>query len=169
MFYNNDFKIGILGGGQLGRMFINAAIPYDATICILDPSAHAPCAHIAHEFVQGDFNDYDTVLSFGKDKDVLTIEIEHVNVDALELLEKQGVKVYPKPSTLRIVQDKGLQKLFYQENGIATSPFELVADKNALVFEPFNPSTREVLVVIPSGRGHRSRSSSIHTRCTAAR
>ncbi len=113
-FYSKEFKLGVLGGGQLGRMLIQEAIDLDVTICILDPAPNAPCADIANEFVVGDFNDYQTVLEFGSDKDLLTIEIEHVNIDALEELEKRGVHVYPQPSVLRIVQDKGLQKQFYR-------------------------------------------------------
>ncbi len=128
-FYADDFRLGILGGGQLGRMFIQSAINYDVHISILDPSLNAPCAPFAHEFVQGDFADYEDVYRFGKDKDVLTIEIEHVNVDALEQLQKEGVKVYPDPKILRIVKDKGLQKQFYAEHQIPTAPFYLVDSK----------------------------------------
>lgn len=128
-FYDNDFKLGILGGGQLGRMFIQEAINLDVKVSILDPDANAPCSKLAAEFEQGSLHDFDTVYAFGKDKDVLTIEIEHVNVDALEKLASEGVKVYPQPHILRTVQDKGLQKAFYEKNGIATAPFYLVENK----------------------------------------
>lgn len=132
MFYHNDFRLGILGGGQLGRMFIQSAIPYDVFISILDPNPEAPCSKLASEFVVGDFNDYQTVKDFGKGKDVLTIEIEHVNVEALMELKKEGVKVYPDPEILKIIQDKGLQKSFYSDHNIPTSPFEFVDSKDDL-------------------------------------
>ena len=93
--YSKDFKLGVLGGGQLGRMLIQEAINLDVKIYCLDPAADAPCSNIAHGFTVGDFNDYQTVMDFGKDKDLLTIEIEHVNIQALKELESQGVKVFP--------------------------------------------------------------------------
>lgn len=132
-FYSKTFNLGILGGGQLGRMFIQEAVNYDVRVNILDPSTEAPCAKIAHEFTQGDLNDFDTVYNFGKDKDVVTIEIENVNVDALEKLEKEGVKVFPQPNVLRIVQDKGLQKQFYADNNIPTAPFYIVENKEEIL------------------------------------
>jgi 5-(carboxyamino)imidazole ribonucleotide synthase len=125
----------MLGGGQLGRMFIQEAINYDVKVAILDPALDAPCASICHEFVCGSFQDYDTVLAFGGDKDILTIEIEHVNVDALEELVRAGIEVYPKPSFLRMVQDKGLQKNFYTEHGIPTAPYRLIDDAKTLQSE----------------------------------
>ena len=125
-FYNEHFKVGVLGGGQLGRMLLQEAINFDVRLSILDPSSNAPCAQIAHEFRVGDFNDFDTVVAFGRGKDVITIEIEHVNVEALRQLESDGVKVYPSPDVLEIVKDKGLQKQFYADNDIATSSFFLV-------------------------------------------
>ncbi|MFN5621372.1 MAG: 5-(carboxyamino)imidazole ribonucleotide synthase [Flavobacteriales bacterium] len=127
-FYAPEFKLGILGGGQLGRMLIQEAINYNVRVSILDPDKEAPCAAISHEFIQGNFNDYDTVIAFGSKVDCLTVEIEHVNTDALVQLEKQGIKVYPKPSFLAMVKDKGLQKLFYQEEHIPTAPFRLTDD-----------------------------------------
>ncbi len=126
-FYSRDFTLGILGGGQLGRMFIQEAISYDVRIAVLDPSPASSCAEIASEFVCGSFNDFDTVYNFGKTKDVLTIEIEHVNIDALDKLESEGVLVFPQPSFLRMVQDKGAQKEFYRINNIPTASFSLIA------------------------------------------
>lgn len=123
--YAADFRLGILGGGQLGRMLIQEAIDLDVRTAVMDPSIEAPCAPYAHEFVQANFNQYDEVISFGRKVDVLTIEIEHVNVQALEDLEKEGVSVFPTSKALRIIQDKGLQKLFYQKHGIPTASFEL--------------------------------------------
>lgn len=131
-FYGQDFKLGILGGGQLGRMFIQEAINLNVSIDILDPDPNAPCKDIATEFTVGNLNDYDTVVAFGKNKDVVTIEIEHVNVDALEALEASGVMVYPQPHVLRIIQDKGLQKSFYRDNNIPTAPFHLIESKEEI-------------------------------------
>lgn len=128
-------KLGILGGGQLGRMLIQDAINYNIHISVLDPSSNAPCAAIAHSFVVGNFNDYQTVFDFGKTVDVLTIEIEHVNIEALEELERMGKKVFPRPSALRTIQDKGLQKQFYKANNIPTAPFHLIDNaEDALLF-----------------------------------
>ena len=124
--YSKDFKLGVLGGGQLGRMLIQDAINLDVKVYCLDPSADAPCSKISHGFTIGDFNDYQTVMDFGKDKDVLTIEIEHVNIQALKELENDGVKVFPQSRIIEMVQDKGAQKLFYKEHGIPTSGFVLV-------------------------------------------
>ena len=125
-------KIGILGGGQLGRMFIENALRYDAEIHILDPSANAPCAHLTAHFTQGDFKDYDTVLAFGKTVDVITIEIEHVNTDALYQLEKEGKTVIPSAKAIETIKDKGLQKDFYAAHEIPSSPYRIVANKAEL-------------------------------------
>jgi len=131
-FYSKEFKLGMLGGGQLGKMFIQEAVNYNVQVCVLDPDKNAPCRLIAHEFQQGNFKDYQTVLDFGKDKNVLTIEIEHVNTDALKQLESDGVKVFPQPRILELIKDKGLQKQFYKENNIPTAPFVLVNSKAVL-------------------------------------
>ncbi len=124
--------VSILGGGQLGRMFIQEAINYNITTRVLDPDPQAPCSSICNEFVNGSFKDHDEVMKFGEGTDVLTVEIEHVNVDALEKLQQAGVKVYPQPSVLRVVQDKGVQKQFYRDNGIPTSEFVLVESKDEI-------------------------------------
>lgn len=116
-------KIGILGGGQLGYMFLQNALQYPCEISILDPAADAPCAPHAHHFVQGDFKDYDTVVEFGKNLDAIGIEIEHVNVEALRYLKSIGKKVVPDPEALAIIQDKGVQKAFYTSNNIPTAPY----------------------------------------------
>lgn len=128
----SNFKLGVLGGGQLGRMLIQSAIDFNIHIKILDSDANAPCRPFAHEFVQGSLMDFDTVYNFGKQVNVLTIEIEHVNVEALERLEKEGVKVYPQPHVIRIIQDKRVQKQFYKDNLIPTAGFVLVDDKESL-------------------------------------
>jgi len=124
-FYEN-FKLGILGGGQLGRMLIQCCPNFDIHTSVLDPSSEAPCHGIAHAFQQGSFNDYETVYNFGKQVDLLTIEIENINVDALYQLEKEGLPVYPQPRVIEIIQDKRKQKQFYLEQGIPTADFVLV-------------------------------------------
>jgi 5-(carboxyamino)imidazole ribonucleotide synthase len=131
--YGKNLRLGILGGGQLGRMFIQEAINYDVHVHSLDPDPNAPCKSIAHEFTVGSLTDYETVLAFGKDKDVITIEIENVNIEALSLLEKEGKKVFPQPHIIKTIQDKGLQKVFYTENNIPTAPFKLIEDKSDLI------------------------------------
>ena len=133
-------KLGILGGGQLGRMLIQEAVNFNIYIAVLDPSVNAPCADLANNFVVGNFNDYQTVLDFGKTLDVLTIEIEHVNIEALEELERLGKKVFPTPQALRTIQDKGLQKQFYKENNIPSAPFHLIDNaEDALLFKEKGP------------------------------
>ena len=133
-------KLGILGGGQLGRMLIQDAVNFNIHISVLDPSVNAPCADLANNFVVGNFNDYQTVLDFGKTVDVLTIEIEHVNIEALEELERLGKKVFPRPQALRTIQDKGLQKQFYKANDIPTAPFHLIDNaEDALLFKEKGP------------------------------
>jgi 5-(carboxyamino)imidazole ribonucleotide synthase len=123
--FKPNFKVGVLGGGQLGLMLLQAAIDWNLPVKILDPDANAPCAHIAPEFVVGSLQDFDTVLAFGQDCEVITIEIEKVNVDALEVLEKQGKKVFPQPSVIRQIQDKRIQKQFYRDNNLPTADFIL--------------------------------------------
>lgn len=130
-FYNN-LKLGILGGGQLGRMLLQKAADYNISNAVLDPDPNAPCKNICDEFIVGDFNDYKTVYEFGKKVDVLTIEIEHVNVEALEALEKEGVRVFPQSNIIKLVQDKGAQKIFYRTNGIPTAEFHLIENKKQL-------------------------------------
>lgn len=122
----------MLGGGQLGRMLLQKAADFSLNIKVLDPDPKAPCKHLAEEFVMGSFRDHDTVYSFGKECDLITIEIEHVNVEALEKLEQEGVLVYPQPNVIKLVQDKGEQKLFFQKNNIPTSAFQLINDKEEL-------------------------------------
>lgn len=124
-----DLRIGVLGGGQLGRMMLQSAIDFNLEIHMIDPDAHAPCAHIAQSFVQGSLLDYETVMAFGKDKDVITIEIEAVNTDALKELQKMGKKVFPQPEIIELIQDKRNQKTFYKANRIPTADFILTENK----------------------------------------
>ncbi|WP_458627574.1 5-(carboxyamino)imidazole ribonucleotide synthase [Winogradskyella sp. PC D3.3] len=122
-YFSSNFKLGILGGGQLGKMMLYDTRKFDIYTCVLDPSPEAPSRLACDEFTVGDLLDYDTVINFGKQVDVLTFEIENVNVDALETLEKQGVKVFPSSKTLRIIQNKATQKLFYRDHNIPTADF----------------------------------------------
>ncbi|SDB66443.1 5-(carboxyamino)imidazole ribonucleotide synthase [Flavobacteriaceae bacterium MAR_2010_188] len=122
-YFSSDFKLGILGGGQLGKMLLYTTRKFDIYTCILDPSDEAPSKIACNEFYQGDLLDFETVYQFGKRVDLLTIEIENVNIDALEVLEKEGKTVYPSSATLRKIQNKATQKLFYVDNQIPTADF----------------------------------------------
>jgi 5-(carboxyamino)imidazole ribonucleotide synthase len=122
-------KLGVLGGGQLGRMLIQEAINYNLQVEVIDPDDNAPCKAIAHKFTQGKLTDYDTVMQFGRAHELLTIEIENVNTDALKQLEKEGIKVYPQPDIIALIKNKVDQKTFYKENDIPTSPFVIVNNK----------------------------------------
>jgi 5-(carboxyamino)imidazole ribonucleotide synthase len=130
--FYSDLRLGILGGGQLGRMLIQETINLNVDVYILDPDKNAPCKDLCAGFEVGALDDFDTVYQFGKKVDMITIEIEKVNVDALEKLEDEGVIVYPQARVIRLIQDKGLQKQFFHENDIPTAHFELIADKKAL-------------------------------------
>lgn len=132
-YINSDFKLGILGGGQLGKMMALAAGNWHLPIYFLDQQLDFPAGPYGMGFTEGNFKDFDDVYAFGKDKDVLSIEIEHVNTDALLKLEKEGVIVHPSPRKLNIIKDKGLQKQFYAEQKLPTSPFKLYPDKESLL------------------------------------
>lgn len=123
--FYHGLRVGMLGGGQLGRMLIQAAVDYNLHIRVLDPAADAPCRPYAHAFVQGDLMDYDTVMRFGQDCDLLTIEIEHVHAGALAALQAAGKIVRPDPSIIRLIQDKREQKLFFRQYGFPSAPFRL--------------------------------------------
>ncbi len=123
-YFSSDFKLGILGGGQLGRMLLTETQKFDIYTVILDGSKNAPCASLCNEFYRGDLMDFQTVYDFGKKVNLLTIEIEHVNIDALFQLEKDGLKIYPQPSVLQTIQHKGKQKDFFVENKIPTADYQ---------------------------------------------
>lgn len=125
-------KLGILGGGQLGKMLCIAAAPLDIPIAILDEKNDFPAAKLCETFVEGNFNDFDDVYNFGKNVDVLTIEIEHVNTDALLKLQAEGKTIHPSPEKLNIIKDKGLQKLLYINHHLPTSNFALFDDIQAI-------------------------------------
>ncbi|WP_204346345.1 5-(carboxyamino)imidazole ribonucleotide synthase [Psychroserpens algicola] len=122
-YFSSDFKLGILGGGQLGKMMLYSTRKFDITTHVMDASDEAPCKIACNHFTLGDLMDFDAVYNFGKHVDLLTFEIENVNVDALEKLEKEGIKVYPSSKTLRTIQNKATQKLFYRDHRIPTSDF----------------------------------------------
>lgn len=126
-------KIGILGGGQLGRMLLQAAANYPVETHVLENDDECPAAHLCHHFTKGDINNFDAVYSFGKKLNALTIEIENVNVDALEKLETEGVKIFPRPSVLRTIKNKILQKEFYREHQIPTADFIITQDHKTLL------------------------------------
>ena len=136
--FYGDLRLGILGGGQLGRMLIQEAINYNITTQVLDPDPDAPCKNLCDQFITGSLTDYDTVYNFGKKVDLITIEIEKVNVDALQKLEDEGVLVYPQARVIRLIQDKGLQKEFFKQNDIPSAPFRLISSKENLIEAGFS-------------------------------
>ena len=125
-------KIGIIGGGQLGKMILNETNKWSLNISILDSNKNSPCKNLCNGFYVGDLLDYETVLNFGKQCDLITYEIEHINTQALFDLEKEGVTVYPKPETLKIIQDKNSQKEFYKRNELPTADFSFYSNVNDL-------------------------------------
>lgn len=132
-FFSSNFTLGILGGGQLGKMMLTEIRKFDIKTFVLDPSKEAPAQYGAHEFFQGDLLDFDTVYNFGKKVDLLTIEIENVNIEALIKLENEGLKVYPSPKTLQLIQNKCTQKQFYFDNQIPTSKAQFFQNKSQLL------------------------------------
>jgi 5-(carboxyamino)imidazole ribonucleotide synthase len=139
-YISSNLSIGILGGGQLGKMLTDVTRKWDIRSHILDANAGAPAKNSCYRFVQGDLMDYETVLNFGREVDVLTIEIEHVNIDALYELEKAGVLVYPKPTTLDIIQNKQTQKAFFVAQKLPTAPFISCENKKELLAHVSNGS-----------------------------
>ncbi len=125
-------KVGILGGGQLGRMLLQAAANYVVETYVLENDEDCPAAHLCTHFIKGDIKDFDTVYNFGKSLDALTIEIEAVNVEALEKLEEEGLTIYPKPSAIKTIRNKIVQKQFYQANGIPSPQFIITNNKSEI-------------------------------------
>ncbi|MEZ5147574.1 MAG: hypothetical protein R2759_10980 [Bacteroidales bacterium] len=121
----SDFKLGIIAGGQLGKMLVLAAANWDVNTYVMDREEHCPAASVCTKFFKGDPLNFDDVYNFGKKVDMLTFEIENVNIDALKKLKSEGVRINPDPDALEIIQDKGLQKQFYAEHKIPTSAFQL--------------------------------------------
>ena len=147
-------KAGILGGGQLGRMLLQAAVNYPVETFVMEKDEHCPAAHLCHHFTKGDIGNYDDVYAFGKGLDALTIEIESVNAEALEKLEAEGVRIYPKPSALKIIKDKILQKQFYKSNQIPSSEFIITQNKAELQQHlHFLPAAHKIAMGGYDGRG----------------
>ena len=131
-YFSSDFKLGILGGGQLGKMLLTETRKFDIQTLVLEPSEEAPARYSCNGFYKGSLMDFDTVYQFGQMVDLLTIEIENVNLDALDQLEEEGLPIYPSPKTLRLIQNKGKQKDYYVSNDIPTSPHQRFVDLNDL-------------------------------------
>lgn len=147
-------KAGILGGGQLGRMLLQAAINYPVETFVMENDPECPAAHLCHHFTKGDITDFNDVYTFGKQLDVITIEIENVNVDALCKLEQEGVTVYPRPAALTIIKNKILQKKFYKEHGIPTSDFIITDNQNDLqMHSAFLPAIHKLAYGGYDGKG----------------
>lgn len=154
MGFDPSTKIGVLGGGQLGRMMIQSGIDFNLDISVLDPDPNAPCKNLTSDFSVGKLTDFDTVYNFGKDKDLVTIEIENVNTDALKKLQQEGVKVYPQPEVIETIKDKGTQKDFYKANGIPTSEYVLLENKQQLQEHiDFLPAVHKLRTEGYDGRG----------------
>jgi 5-(carboxyamino)imidazole ribonucleotide synthase len=119
-------KIGVLGGGQLGRMLQEAALPYGVNLFFLDSDLKAPCSIFKDNYTHGSYKDFDTIIKFGKEKETLTIEIEHINAEALSQLSKYGIEIIPSVEAIKMIQNKALQKSFLELNDIPTSPFTIV-------------------------------------------
>lgn len=126
-------KIGILGGGQLGRMLVQSAIAMDMEVHVMDATIDAPCSAVTPNFVIGSITDFDDVVAFGETMDIITVEIENVNIDALQSLKSKGKLVYPDPDILALIKDKGLQKSYFLDHHFPSSKFELFDDKNDII------------------------------------
>ncbi len=147
-------KAGILGGGQLGRMLLQAAANYTVETFVMENDPECPSAHLCHHFVSGDINDFDAVYNFGKNLDAITIEIEAVNVDALAKLESEGVKVFPNSEAIKTIKSKILQKQFYRENRISSPPFIITQNVNELTNHiSFLPAVHKMAMGGYDGRG----------------
>lgn len=130
--FYQQFRLGVLGGGQLGRMLIQSGIDLNIEFNVLDPDPSAPCSQISN-FTCGKLTDFDTVIAFGEKCDLITIEIENVNIDALKQLAKAGKKVFPQPEVVELIQDKRVQKQFYKDNGIPTADFILTESRKDII------------------------------------
>lgn len=151
---SNSIVLGVLGGGQLGRMLIQSAVNYNQDIHILDPDQNAPCKDICQRFTVGSLKDFDTVYAFGQSCDIITVEIESVNTEALERLQSEGKKVYPQPDILSLIKDKRKQKQFYELHDIPTADFILVEDKAEVIHNSdFLPAVNKLGKEGYDGRG----------------
>ena len=151
---SGQLRVGILGGGQLGRMLLQAAANYPVETFVMENDENSPAAHLCHHFTKGDISNFDDVYNFGKGLDALTIEIEAVNEDALEKLESEGVRIYPKPSALRIIKSKILQKQFYKAHEIPSSEFIITQNRSELSqHSGFLPAAHKLAMGGYDGRG----------------
>jgi phosphoribosylaminoimidazole carboxylase PurK protein len=141
-YFSSDFKLGILGGGQLGKMLLFDTRKFDIQTYVLDPSDEAPCKIACDQFFKGDLMDFETVYNFGKKVDVLTFEIELVNLEALVKLEEEGLKVYPSPKTLKLIQNKGIQKDFYTQHAIPTANYKRFDNLKSLIVDILDSKTK---------------------------
>ena len=140
-YFSSDFKLGILGGGQLGKMLLFETRKFDIQTYVLDPSDEAPSKIACNQFFKGDLMDFETVYNFGKKVDVLTFEIELVNLEALTKLEAEGLKVFPSPKTLKLIQNKGIQKDFYTEYAIPTAKYKRFNNLKSLIVDILDSKT----------------------------
>ena len=129
----SNLKLGIIAGGQLGKMLIQEASKWDLVTYVLDNDVNCPARSIASYYIKGSNIDFDSVYQFGKMVDILTFEIENVNIEALKKLKSEGLKIVPEPEILELIQDKGLQKEFYKNNGIPTSAFKIYESKATIL------------------------------------
>jgi len=151
---STTLRVGILGGGQLGRMLLQAAANYPVDTFLMENDSECPAAHLCHHFIKGDIKDFDAVYNFGKGLDAITIEIENVNAEALEKLEAEGVKVYPRPSVLKIIKNKILQKQYYHQHQIPTAEFIVTHDQAEILRqEKFLPAVHKLGEGGYDGRG----------------
>ena len=141
-YFSSDFKLGILGGGQLGKMLLFDTRKFDIQTYVLDPSDEAPCKIACDQFFKGDLMDFETVYNFGKKVSVLTFEIELVNLEALVKLEEEGLKVFPSPKTLKLIQNKGIQKDFYIQHAIPTANYKRFHNLKSLVVDILDSKTK---------------------------
>ena len=141
-YFSSNFKLGILGGGQLGKMLLFDTRKFDIQTYVLDPSDDAPSKIACNQFFKGDLMDFETVYNFGKKVDVLTFEIELVNLEALLKLENEGLKIYPSPKTLKLIQNKGIQKDFYSEHAIPTAKYKRFENLKSLIVDILDSKTK---------------------------
>jgi len=152
--FDQQLKLGVLGGGQLGRMLLQSAIDFNLEVAIMDPDPNAPCKNLVSDFRVGNLKDFDTVYAFGQEQDVITIEIENVNTEALKKLQAEGKKVFPQPEVIELIQDKRIQKQFYQDNQIPTAEFILTDGKaDVLAHADFLPAVNKLGKEGYDGRG----------------